>query len=195
MAAWVVISDSLPDSLQLCHVTSAHEPCPGTIPQQEEDAIPPDDHQMLMPCCVKLCRDGSVVHINYKSQFKDGPATPSATKAKEPRNAAARSSRNRGGKRPAAGRSRAANAAAAAAGDNMGFVPAWSLEGAVQLQTPRGSSSRKRQGKRRSSTHKSNTRGRGAAGKETGSGRKRKQSGSAGKWFYLHGQKVCTSCG
>eukprot|EP00775_Hariotina_reticulata_P011324 gene11324-11474_t len=127
-------------------------------------------------------RDGCMVHINYKSQFKDGQATP-APRGRVPREAAPRSSRKRRAPSTAGRRKAAANAAAV---DDVGFVPARSLAAAAQFQTPKVSSGRKKQSRRKSSTTGPKaSRGRSVGVREPGSGRRTKQGGSGGKYIEM----------
>lgn len=119
-----------------------------------------------------LHRDGAIVHINYKSQFKDG-----VTPAKRGSTAAGTTAASR--KRKGAGNTRARPAAATGTG---GFCTAGEVAAAAAETKGRGK--RGRSGKAASG-------GKGRASKAKGSGGRRKRAGSGGgKWRYRNGRKV-----
>jgi hypothetical protein len=121
-----------------------------------------------------LCRDNTIVHINYKSQFKEGPATARRTNTGTAagRNAAPSS------RRKSTGRGKRGAAAAAAGGG--GFMTA----GALAATQPAG-----RKG-RRGSRKAGSGRGRGSGGGSSGGAKKRKGRGKRQGWRTIAGQKV-----
>lgn len=123
-------------------------------------------------------RDGSVVHINYKSQFKDGTTAGrcASTRTKtKPVNGSCRK------KSAGASNTIRAAAAAAAAGSSSGFVTA----GAYAAAGGGGSGAKGRKAKK----GRGSGSGSGSA-KGSGSKRRKKGGGSSGQWRYRGGRKV-----